>query len=123
MKAKIRIILGAYHYLLALGLFALPWLGKPADAADIVPSVIGAFLLVSSALASFELGIFRLLSYKEHLYVCLVLGLTLVLFSYSFTSVASKDLLLLSGGMSSAGGSLFAVRTHHVNRHKVQLSD
>jgi hypothetical protein len=121
MKITIRITHGLYHYLLGLGLFLAPWFIAASTSAVIIHSVTGAFLLASSAFAAYELGWFRLLKYKEYLYATLLAAALLIGLSLSRSLAEPANMALLSGGVLSAFGSVFSLRAHHVNRHKVQL--
>src|SRR5687768_1285538 len=122
MKFRIRIAHGLYHYLLGLVLLGTPWLMSGASSEVVIHSATGAFMVVTAALSVSELGLLRLLSYKEYLYISFLPAVLMMGISLGNSLSEALNLFLFMGGILSASGSVFSLMAHHVNRHRVQLN-
>jgi hypothetical protein len=125
MKLRIRIIHGIFNYIIAAFLFTMPWFYKveASIAAEVVPTLIGTFLVVASFFSRFELGLVKMLSYKEHLVIVTCLGLLLIASPYIFNFYEFSKLPFVIPGVLISGAALASLKAHHINRHRVALSN
>jgi hypothetical protein len=122
MKQKVRLSIGLFHYVAGLALFATPWLGREYSEAGVVDSAIGVAFIGCSAFSRFELGVLKLLSYREHLYTILTLSLLLGAFSVSGISAGDIQFKWMLLAAISVVLSAWSLRLHLVNRRRIVLT-
>jgi hypothetical protein len=81
MKIITTKVHGVFDYLASVLLIALPWLCGFQDntTASAVPAVLGITTILFSIMTNYELGIFKLIGMRVHLFIDFISGLFLAL--------------------------------------------
>jgi hypothetical protein len=119
MKQKTRIIIGIFHYCTGAALFSSPLMGSEYHAIGVLDSAIGVILLMAPLFARFEIGLMKLLSYREYLFTILVFSLILGLFSLAHLKESPVQLGCLLIAILSAISSVYALKVHPLKRRLI----
>lgn len=120
MKVRIRIAYGLYSYFVAVALLLIPMVSPPETpaATRVVSFLAGAFLFAVALLTDYELGLARLLRFRENAWLVMtgslvVIVLTLLL---SYGAMIWLIVVLAISEFLMAGA---AFKTHYINRHNL----
>lgn len=120
MKTKIRIAYGLCSYGVAVALLLIPYFSSsetPA-ASRIVSFLAGAFLLVVALLTDYELGLARLLRFRENAWLVMI-GSMVVTVLTLLLSHGTLIWLIVALAIAQFIMAGTAFKTHYVNRHKL----
>ncbi len=120
MKLKIRIAYGVCSYGVAILLLLTPYFSAPETLAigRIVPFLCGALLFASAMLTDFEMGIARMLKFRDSVSLTLA-GSLCVLLSLMFVSYGPLTWLITMVVLCQGIMSGLAFKTHYTNRHRL----
>jgi hypothetical protein len=122
MKQKIRIAVGLYHYVSALALFLLPVFARHYNVTSVAGPVVGILLILTSSFARYELGVVRILAYKEHLYVACALSVVLLVLS-PYASDLFTRLAWILLAFTCLLATIWALYVHHITRRRIVFSN
>jgi hypothetical protein len=113
MKFRIRIIFGICSYAASLVLLFFPFFSgsEVVAAAQIIPFVCGALLLAGASLTNYELGLARLIRFRDTA-ILTIGGCALILLSPVFVSYGHQLCLISVLAATHGVVSLLAYRTH-----------
>lgn len=122
MKLKIRVVLGLFHYAFGAALFCMPWIIESGSTGLLVCAAAGAFMLAASWFSNFELGLFRILRYKDLLYLLLFASLVVLAAPLGTYIGGTLQWFVSIPALLSVAGTAVSLKSHHTNRHRVRLS-
>lgn len=111
---------GVLDYLVGLLLIAAPWILNFDDgtAAQWVPVIIGAMVILMSLITNYEAGAFRTISMKNHLTMDVLVGIFLAVSPWLFGFADRVYLPHLIVGLFSIAAGLFTETIPHTEGHR-----
>lgn len=115
-----RIAYGLCSYCVAVALLLIPFF-SPADtpaASTIVAFLAGAFLFAVAVLTDYELGLARLLRFRENAWLVMIGSLVVIVLTLLLSyGVMIWLIVLLAVTQFFMAGAAF--KTHYINRHNL----
>ena len=104
---------GVLDYLMGLVLLASPWLlnFNNGGAAQYVPMIVGAMIILMSLFTDYEAGMSKGISMSTHLNMDILAGIFLAISPWLFGFASEVYLPHLIFGIMEIGAGLFTVRT------------
>lgn len=111
---------GVLDYLVGLLLMAAPWIFNfdNGTAAQWVPVLIGAMVILMSLITKYEAGAFRTISMKTHLTMDIIVGILLAASPWFFGFADQVYLPHLIVGLFSIAAGLLTETTPHVEGYR-----
>ena len=125
MKLKIRITFGVLNYLTSIVQMAIPFVfpDELHVSAQVALILSGTFIMVASLLSNYELGVLKLISFREHLMVAIVVGLFLTFSPFVLGFYEQGFLLHTLSGLTIGGFASYIYKSTFIRqRPRLQYS-